>query len=269
MKPESLFTATKPIIGVVHLLPLPGSPLFEGNLDAIIDRSLEEIDIFKQGGINGIIIENFHDVPFPNREISKTQLGLMASIITLARREVNIPLGVNVHFNDWEAEIALAYSCRAQFVRVEAFVDTVMTPAGIVQPCCAEVTRYRKMVCENQPVEIWADIHPKYSKVLVPNALQESAKMAQNALADCIIVTGETTGVETPLDDLKVVKTAVERPILAGSGTNLNNVKETLAIADGVIVGSAFKAGGDVNNKVSLEKVTRFMEAARDSQAKK
>jgi hypothetical protein len=269
MNTNSLFATTKPIIGVVHLLPLPGSPHFAGNLDAIIERSIEEVQIFKQGGVNGIIIENFHDVPFSNSEITKAQLGVMASAITLARRGVNIPLGVNVHFNDWEAEIALAYSCKAQFVRVEAFVDTVITPAGIVQPCCAEVARYRKMICENQPVEIWADIHPKYSKVLVPNSLHDSARMAQNALADCIIVTGETTGVETPLDDLKMVKEAVHLPIMAGSGTNVNNVKETLEIADGVIVGSAFKVGGDVNNMVSLEKVTHFMKAAQGSQAKK
>ena len=190
----------------------------------------------------------------------------MASIITLTRKETDLPLGVNVHFNDWEAEIALAYSCRAQFVRVEAYVDTVVTASGIVEPCCAEVTRYRELLGSNQLIEIWADIHPKYSKNLIPSSLQESAKLAQYALADSIIVTGETTGVETPLTDLENVKKVVDIPVLAGSGTNLKNVRETLEIADGVIVGSAFKEGGKIQNMVSLEKVAEFTATAHAKQ---
>ena len=258
MKLSNNFNSQKPVIGVVHLLPLPGTPKYAGDLNAIIERALKEVDIFKQGGVDGIIIENFNDVPFLKDKITKAQFGLMASVITLARKETDLPLGVNVHFNDWEAEIALAYSCRAQFVRIEAYIDTVVTASGIVEPCCAEVTRYRKLLGSNQPIEIWADIHPKYSTNLIPSSLQESAKLAQYALADSIIVTGETTGVETPLTDLENVKKVVDIPILAGSGTNLQNVRETLEIADGVIVGSAFKEGGKIQNMVSLEKVTEF-----------
>jgi len=266
MEFNSLFATSKPVIGVIHLLPLPGSPKFEGNLDVIIERALEEVQILSLGGVNGVIIENFHDVPFLKKEISKEQFGLMASIITLARKEINLPLGVNVHFNDWNAEIALAYSCKAQFVRIEGFIDTIITASGIVEPCCAEAMRYRKSLNSNQSIAIWADIHPKYSKNLISYSLQESAKIAQEALADSIIVTGATTGVETPLSDLKEVKKSVNLPILAGSGTNLGNVKNILEIADGVIVGSAFKIGGNTQNMVSLEKVTEFMKIARDSQ---
>ena len=147
MELDSLFTTAKPIVGVVHLLPLPGAPMYGGDLDIIVERALMEVQVLKQGGVNGIIIENFNDIPFSKKEIAREQFGLMASIITLARREINLPLGVNVHFNDWEAEIALAYSCRAQFVRIEGFVNTVITTSGVVEPCCAEVTRYRKLLC--------------------------------------------------------------------------------------------------------------------------
>ena len=266
MKLNTLFTTSKPIIGVVHLLALPGTPKYGGDRDAIIERALQEVHILQQGCVDGIIIENFNDIPFVKGLITREQFGLMASIITLARKETDLPLGVNVHFNDWEAEIALAYSCRAQFVRIEAYVNAVVTTSGIVEPCCAEVTRYRELLGSNQPIEILADIHPKYSKNLVSYTLQESAKMAQLALADSIIVTGETTGVETPLADLKTVKDTVDLPVLAGSGTNLQNVQETLAVADGVIVGSAFKEDGDTRNMVSLEKVTQFTSTAHGDQ---
>ncbi len=263
MNLQTLFSTPKPVIGVVHLLPLPGSPNFVGELDPIIDRSLEEVRILKLGGVDGVIIENFHDMPFLKNQVPLEQFGIMASILTLARQELNIPLGVNVHFNDWKAEVSLAYTCKAQFVRVEGFVDTIITASGIVEPCCAEVTRYRKYLNASEQIQIWADIHPKYSKNIISYSLQESAKMAEEALADCIIVTGETTGIETPLEDIHKVKSTTKLPVLAGSGTNLENLTETLSIADGVIVGSAFKNAGDTKEKVSLEKVSRFMKTVR------
>lgn len=263
MRLDFFQSINKPVIGLVHLSSLPGSPLFRGTIHDIVKRAMDDVDALKQGGIDGIIIENFHDVPFSNLDISKVQISLMASIITMARERVNIPIGVNVHFNDWEAEVSLAYACNAQFVRIEAFVDTVLTPSGIVQPCCAEVTRFRQTLQSETPISIWADIHPKYSTQLLENKLEESAQMAQNALADAIIVTGETTGIETPVDDLSRVRNAVHVPILAGSGTTIKNVKSILDIADGVIVGSTFKYDGKIENQVSSERVCEFMEVVR------
>jgi uncharacterized protein len=265
MNINQIFSTSKPIIGMVHLLPLPGSPKYGGNPDAICERAMDEIQLLNDGGVHGIIIENFNDDPFSKQVISKYQFGLMASIVTHARMKVNIPLGVNVHFNDWESEIALAHSCKAQFVRIEVFVDTVITASGIVEPCCAEVTRYRRLLEADSSVQIWADIHPKYSRNFSPISLQESAAMARYGLADAIIVTGETTGKVTPLDDVIAVKKVVDIPVIVGSGVNVENARETLAIADGAIVGSAFKVGGDARNKVSKEKVTRFFEALKNS----
>jgi membrane complex biogenesis BtpA family protein len=257
MKLDELFSP-KPIIGVVHLLPLPGSPKYGGESDTIIERAMEEVGLLNDEGVSGIIIENFNDIPFSTQKITRIQFGLMASILTQVRSKVNIPIGVNVHFNNWESEIALAYSCKAQFVRVEVFVDTVITASGIVEPCCAEVTRYRRQLNAEKTIQIWADIHPKYSKNVLPISLAESAGMAQHGLADVIIVTGETTGKETPIDDIVSVKSAIDLPVIVGSGVNSQNIRKTLAVADGVIVGSAFKIGGDARNRVSKENVKNF-----------
>lgn len=259
---KALFTK-KPVIGVIHLLPLPGSPKYGGNLDAITARAMAEAAIYRRAGVDGVIIENFNDDPFSCQDLSKEQLACMAAILTQARRELSVPMGVNVHFNDWTSEVALAFTCGAQFVRVEVFVDTVVTTSGIMAPCCAEVTRYRKMLGAEKSVAILADIHPKYSYNLLPISLQESAKMARNALADALIVTGETTGKATPIEDIRNVKAEVDIPVFAGSGVSQANVRETFAVADGAIVGSAFKVDGDVRNDVSEERVFEFMEAAR------
>lgn len=264
MKLNTLFTTKKPVIGVIHLLPLPGSPNFSGDIDLIIQRALTEVEILKQGGVDGLIIENFHDKPFLNIPIPLEQYGVMASILTLARQKVDMPIGVNVHYNDWKAELTLAYTCNAQFIRVEGFVNTVVTAAGIIEPCCAQVTRYRKTLGAEKSIQIWADLHPKYSKNLVPYTLKESTIFAEEALADVLIVTGETTGIETPLEDIRKVKNNTRLEVVVGSGANLNNLNETLTIADAIIVGSAFKESGNTHEPVALSKVITFMTAVNN-----
>lgn len=257
----SIFRHNKPIIGVVHLLSLPGSPKFSGDIDAIIELAEWEAKSLNEAGVDGLIIENYNDEPFALDEPSSEQLALMASITSIIRRQITIPIGVNVHFNAWRAEIALAYACQAQFARIEVFVDTVVTAAGLIQPCSAEVTRYRKEVGASG-VALWADLHPKYSRNMIPTSLAESARMAKISMADAIIVTGQATGLATPLKDVQTVKEVIDLPVLVGSGITAKNVQSVLETADGAIVGSAFKEGGNVYNKVSPAAVTAFLKAA-------
>ena len=256
----SIFAHDKPIIGVIHLLPLPGSPKFTSNINDIIELAEWEAKSLNEAGIDGLIIENYNDEPFTLSDPLSEQLALMASIITIIRRHITIPIGVNVHFNAWRAEIALAYACQAQFVRIEVFVDTVVTPAGIVQPCSAEVTRYRKEIGASS-VALWTDLHPKFSRNMIATSLAESAQMAKFSMADAVIVTGQATGISTPLNDVRTVKEVIDLPVLVGSGATVKNIQAVLETAAGVIVGSAFKEGGNVYNKVSPAAVEDFLKA--------
>jgi len=261
MSSLDLFTHTKPIIGVIHLLPLPGAPKFAGEIDPIFERATREAAALSAAGVDGMIIENYNDEPFSLDEPEPEQLALMASAIALIRHQVTVPIGVNVHFNAWRAEIALALACKAQFTRVEVFVDTVVTYAGIVQPCCAAVTRYRKSIGAER-VAIWADLHPKFSRNLISTPLQESARMAEIALADAVIITGNATGLATPLADVTAVKEATRLPVLVGSGATADSIADILQTADGAIVGSAFKEDGNVYNQVSIDATRRLIQAA-------
>jgi len=257
----SIFANKKPIIGVIHLLPLPGSPKFSGNIDAIIELAEREAKTLNEAKVDGLIIENYNDEPFTLSEPSSEQLALMASIITIVGRQITIPIGVNVHFNAWRAEIALAFACQAQFARIEVFVDTVVTAAGIVQPCSAEITRYRKEIGASG-VALWADLHPKFSRNMLNTSLAESARMAKICLADAVIVTGQATGLATPLKDVQAVKEVIDLPVLVGSGATVKNIQSVLETASGVIVGSAFKESGYVYNEVSPAAVKAFLKAA-------
>lgn len=262
MRFHDLFSQPKPIIGMVHLLPLPESPQFGGDLEAIFQRAQADASALAEAGVNAFIIENFGDEPYSSAEPGPAQLALFAAIAQELRRQSSLPLGINVQFNAWQAEIALAYACRADFVRVEVFVDTVIAAQGLIPPCAAQITRYRQQLGA-QRVQLWADIQTKYTQNLLPQPLADSAIEAQNAGADVLIVTGSATGQATPLDAVASVKAAVELPVLVGSGTSVANVAEVLLQADGAIVGSTLKEDGMVQNPVSLKRAQAFMAVAR------
>jgi hypothetical protein len=132
----------------------------------------------------------------------------------------------------------------------------------MIEPCAPKLVRYKKIL--NSDVMIWADIQTKYTKNVIPQPITQSAEDAEKAQADAIIVTGTATGKETPLDDIIRVKEVVSIPVLAGSGTTVQNVRDVLRAADGAIVGSALKEDGKAINTVSYERTMAFMSSARD-----
>lgn len=260
---SGLFTVERPIIGMVHLLALPGAPGYAGDIDAIYARAHDDAQALATAGVDALIVENFNDEPFRIGEPDAHDLALMAALTRDIVRSATIPVGVNVQFNAWEAEIAIAAMCRAQFVRVEVFVDRVISAMGVVEPCAAQITRYRAALGAGN-LQLWADIQTKYTTNITPQPLTQSAKDAQAAGADALIVTGAATGSATPLDAVASVKEVVKLPVMVGSGTTLANVRESLRIADGAIVGSSLKVDGVVTKPVSFERTQAFMRAARE-----
>lgn len=56
---REIFEVDKPVIGMVHLLPLPGSPGYDYyGMDAIIEKALADVKALEEGGVNGLIVEN-------------------------------------------------------------------------------------------------------------------------------------------------------------------------------------------------------------------
>jgi uncharacterized protein len=261
MKLSTIFTTDKPIIGMVHLRPLPGSPRYDGNLNEIYAQAEWEAQTLSNAGADGLIVENLGDEPYRVGEPDPIQFAMMAAITRQVQQTVSIPVGVNVQFNAWQSELAIAHACQADFVRVEVFVDTVVSAQGIVHPCSAQITRYRKEL--NSRVALFADIQTKYTTNIVPQPLTQSAIDAQNAGADALIVTGAATGAATPLDAVIEVKSVVNLPVLVGSGTSLQNVEQVLSIADGAIVGSALKEESNAENRISADETQAFMAAAQ------
>ena len=90
----------RPLIGMVHLEPLPGSPRWGGSMLAVLARAEADARALQHAGFDGILVENFLDAPFfPTAVPPETTAALTRSVSVLVDR-LDIPIGVNVLRND-------------------------------------------------------------------------------------------------------------------------------------------------------------------------
>jgi len=254
------------IIGMVHCLPLPGTMRYRNDIGEIMQRAVADAVTLERAGADALMIENTLDVP-TGAEMDAAQAAALASVGARVRDAISIPIGIDAAFNDCVAALSIALAVGASFVRCTAFVDTVITAGGIISPCARKAVLYRRSIGAEH-VRILADVQVKHSFMMAPHiAIDESAALAQRSGADAIIVTGSSTGVETPIESLRRVKDAVSLPVVIGSGLTAENARKQLAIADGAIVGSAFKEGGDIWKPVDLDRARRLIAAARGGEA--
>lgn len=260
-----LWKLKKPIIGMVHLPPLPGSPGYRGEpLGEIVRFALREAEALREGGVDAILVENFHDYPYPIGKVPVPTLIAMAAVAHRVREAVDIPVGVNLLFNDAEDELYLAWCLGLDFIRVEGFVDLLLSDMGPLLPAAPDLMRLRQILGA-EGVAILADVQGKYTHALPARDINDSARDAlERGLADAVILTGARTGEAAPLDLVRRLKEEFpEAKVLLGSGITPESVPELLAVADGAIVGSYFKQGGNVHNPVDPERVRELMAAAR------
>jgi membrane complex biogenesis BtpA family protein len=269
---ESLFGTKRPVIGVIHLLPLPGCHRFDGNLDAIFERAEQEAAALATGGASAIIIENFFDAPFTKGRVDTAA----ACTMSLATRRIaavtSLPIGINVLRNDGMTALAVAAASGAQFIRVNVFTGAMLTDQGIIEGQAHELLKYRRQLSTHHKIRIFADVMVKHASPLTPYAdiAQAARDAVQRGQADGIIVSGTATGAAPDIEDLRIVREALpDTPIFVGSGASKENVGALLATANGVIVASSLKRQGVLENPVDTERVRAFVEAVKSAGARK
>lgn len=259
---ETIRCGGKFVIGMVHCLPLPGTALYDGNLNRIYEQAVNDARTLERTGVDAVIVENMGDGPFAVK-LDKAQAAALTAAALSVRRAVSIPVGIDAAFNDYEASLSIAYSCGCQFVRIPVFVDTVEFYGGIITPCARECMLFRKSL-NAQNIMVLADIQVKHTNMLLPHVnIVRSAKNAVDCLADAVIVTGSAIGEASPIEMIEVVKKAIKLPVIAGSGVNAENIREQLSIADGAIIGSSLKEGGILSNPVSEILVREVIDSLR------
>lgn len=252
------------VVGMVHLPALPGAPGFDGDRTAIRERAVRDAETLEAGGVDAVIVENFGDAPFFADEVPSHVVADMTAATRAVRGAIDIPVGVNILRNEAKAAVAVAAAAGASFVRVNVYVGARVTDQGVVEGCAAETTRLRHRI--DADVAVLADVGVKHSTALgTEDPVAEARDAIDRGRADGIIVSGPRTGSTASDGTVAAVADACgsDVPLYVGSGVTPETVNETLAMADGVIVGTAVKEDGETTRPVNRERVERLVAAAQ------
>ena len=256
---HEVFRVQKPVIGMCHLMALPGDPGYDAGrgLDAVLDHARTELRHLQEGGVDGVLISNEFSLPYLTKTEPITAI-TMARIIGELRAEIAVPFGVNVLW-DGTASIDLAVATGARFVR-EIFTGAYASDFGVWNTNVGASARHRRAV-DGQDVRLLFNIVPEAAAYLAPRDLASIAKSTIfNCLPDGLCISGLTAGAPTDTSMLKVVKDiAVDTAVVVNTGVNADNVREQLSIADAAIVGTFFKRDGKFENTVDPARVRRLM----------
>lgn len=265
---DQLFNIEKPIIGMVHLKPLPGSPGYRSDqgMNAIIDAALEDACRLAEGGVDGIQVENQGDWPFLKaQEIGVETVAALTAVVSHLKARHKLPMGINIHLNGVCQALAVATATDCQWVRAFELANAYVSSSGIVEAAGPQALRYRRFLQAEKKVRIFGDFHVKHGshQLVAEKPLAEQAHDVVAALADGVIVTGTETGRPPGAEDIAAIRKIVPVPLLIGSGLTQQNLAELLSLADAAIVGSYFKVDGVIQNPVDVSRVASFMREVR------
>ena len=256
---ELFVRGAMPLIGVVHLKPLPGAPDSQG-LEGVLEAALFDGAALAEGGVDAIIVENFGDAPFFSTSVPPETVASMAVVADRLKTELgNLPLGLNVLRNDPGAGLGIAAATSAAFLRINVHVGAMVTDQGLIQGDAARTVRLREQLCPGLP--LLCDVHVKHAEPLGGGSIETAARDTYwRGKAAALVISGSGTGQAVDTSELSAVCEAVpEAPILIGSGLDHNNAATLGGLVDGAIVGTAFKRDGRVSEPVDVQRVRELV----------
>lgn len=259
----ALFRTLKPVIGMIHLGALPGTPASRLSVREIEAQALKEAAIYRDEGVHGIMLENMHDTPYLRGRVGPEIVAAMAVVARAVKDAAGLPCGLQILAAANVEAIAVAHAAGLDFIRAEGFAFAHVADEGIIESSAAELLRYRRTIGAER-VQVWTDVKKKHSShaITADVGIGETAHAVEFMRGDAVIVTGAVTGDAPKPADVREVKAATKLPVYLGSGVTAANVAEFYPEADGFIVGSEFKTGGHWEGAVDAKRVRRFMRAA-------
>lgn len=257
---SSLFAQPKPVVGVIHVGALPGTPANAASVSEIVEQAVREARVYNSGRVDGLIIENMHDVPYMRGRVGAEIVAAMAVIGRAVKEECALPVGVQILAGANIEAMAVAHAAGLDFIRAEAYAFAHIADEGWLEASAAELLRYRKSIGADS-VEVWADIKKKHSSHAVTTdiSLGATAEAVEFMRASAVVVTGNVTGEPPRLADVEEAKAHSHLPVILGSGVDDRNIADFYEAADGFIIGSYFKREGHWANTVDAERVERLM----------
>jgi uncharacterized protein len=259
---QKIFNSEKPIIGMVHLQALPGTPMNKLKPGKIIELALQEAQIYADSGISAVIIENMHDRPYLKSNTGHEISSLMAIIGHEIKQKTKQICGIQILAGANNEAIAVANSAGLDFIRAEGFVFGHLADEGYIESSASKLLRYRKQIDAGH-IMVFTDIKKKHSSHAITSdqTIEEHALASEFFLSDGIIVTGKTTGSEPDLAEIKCVKKSTELPVILGSGITSENISNFYESSDAFIIGSYFKENGYWENPIDPNRINKFLKA--------
>ncbi len=249
------------LAAMIAVLPLPGSPLYDGDDRKVINQALSDLEVYKKAGVDSILLENDHDLPYIQPPLDDKAIALMTEICKEVRKRFNGPIGIQMLEAANITSLEIAANADLDYIRVEAFVFAHVGGSGIINGSAGKILRRRKEL-NAEHIKVFADVKKKHGShsLTIDLDIKDEIMQAEFFLVDGVIVTSQFTGVNPDKNDLIKAKEATKLPVLIGSGMNANNITEYLPLADGFIVGSYFRKDGMFLEKLEPERLNRFME---------
>jgi membrane complex biogenesis BtpA family protein len=257
-----LFTSPRPVIAMVHVGALPGTPASRETLRELEARAVEETAIYRDAGVHGVALENMHDVPYLRGGVGPEITAAMTVLARAVKEASGLPCGVQILAGANHEALAVAHAAGLDFVRVEGFAYAHVADEGIIESSAASLLRFRRQIGAER-VQVWADVKKKHAShaLTADVGIGETAGTAEFMRADAVIVTGSATGERPGREDIDEVRGRCRLPLYLGSGITPENLPEYYACADGFIVGSALKVDGRWHETVDPRRVERLMAA--------
>lgn len=258
------FPVPQPLIGMVHVHALPGTPGHMGGMQSIIDAALRDAALLKQAGFDALLVENMHDLPYLKRDVGHEVSTAMTVVAYLVQRAFQLPTGIQILAGANHAALAVAHSAGLDFIRAEGFVFGHLADEGWMDADAGPLLRYRKHIGA-EGILILTDIKKKHSAhaATADLSLVETARAAEFFQSDGLIVTGAATGAAASHADLEALRGHTRLPVFVGSGITAENIRDYAPRCDGFIVGSSIKRDGDWRLEVDYERAARLVESLK------
>lgn len=260
---QTLFSTRKPVIGMVHLGALPGSPLHDAKagLEGLVTAARSDLAALQDAGFDAVMFGNENDRPY-EFDVDTASTTTMAFVIGQLCREISVPFGVNVLW-DPMSTVALAAATGASFCR-EIFTGTYASDMGPWTPDAGKAMRYRDRLGRSDLAMLY-NVSAEFADSLDRRSLPDRARSAVfSSIPDAVLVSGAITGEAARMEDLEAVKAVLpDVPVMANTGVKHDTVADVLKIADGCIVGSALKVDGDTWKAIDPERARDFMDRVR------
>jgi membrane complex biogenesis BtpA family protein len=259
-----MFTNSKPIIAMIHVGALPGTPASTQSVAELVALARQEAAMYRDSGVDAIGIENMHDIPYLRGTVGAEIVAAMTMIGAAVKDESRLPVGIQILAGANIEAMAVAHAANLDFIRAEGYAFAHVADEGWIESSAARLLRFRKMIGAER-VEVWTDVKKKHSShaITADITLGATCETVEFMRGDAVIITGNVTGEAPKIADVQEAKAHCHLPVILGSGIDAENISEFYPHADGFIIGTYFKRDGRWHDTVDAQRVEKLMKVVK------